>query len=325
MRQSNSAKTLTPTSSKTGRPDTLEGLYIIDGAMATELERRGADLNHTLWSARVLAEQPALIESVHYDYFAAGADIATTASYQATFAGFARCGLDADRSRELLQLSVQLACDARDRFWANPGHRTNRRYPLVAAAIGPYGAHLHDGSEYAGNYAADKSTLADFHRRQLEVLARSKANLIAFETVPSRHEAEAIMQLLEEFPEQRAWISFSCRNSTEVSHGETFRDCVAMAGGSSQVLATGLNCTAPEFVASLLASAAPVAAKPLLAYPNSGEKWHAADNSWTGAGGMDDIAGQARHWRAAGASLVGGCCRTTPAHIRQIAGALREH
>jgi homocysteine S-methyltransferase len=300
-------------------------LYIIDGAMATELERRGADLNHALWSARVLVEQPALIESVHYDYFAAGADIATTASYQATFAGFARCGIDAGRARELLQLSVQLACDARDRFLAEPGHRSGRRRPLVAAAIGPYGAHLHDGSEYTGDYAMEKTALMDFHRRQLEVLTRSGADLIAFETVPSRHEAEAILLLLEEFPDQRAWISFSCRNGLEVSHGESFRDCIAMAGSSPQILAAGLNCTAPEFVTSLLTSAAPVAAKPLLAYPNSGEKWQAAGNAWSGGAGIDDIATQARAWHAAGASLVGGCCRTTPAHIRGIAGALREH
>ncbi len=325
MQLSNNAKTLKPTSDKQGRPDTLDGLYIIDGAMATELERRGADLNHSLWSARVLAEQPALIESVHYDYFVAGADIATTASYQATFAGFARCGIDAKRGRELLQLSVQLACDARDRFWADPGRRSQRRHPLVAAAIGPYGAHLHDGSEYTGDYDVEQSTLMDFHRRQLDVLARSSADLIAFETVPSRREAEAIMRLLEEFPDLRAWISFSCRNGTQVSHGESFSECVALTGASPQILAAGLNCTAPEFVVPLLAGAAQVAARPLLAYPNSGEKWHAADNSWSGGAAIDDLAGQARGWRAAGASLIGGCCRTTPAHIRCIAGALREH
>jgi len=324
MPQSNSAKTLKPTSRSAGPLESLEGLYIIDGAMATELERRGADLDHALWSARVLAEQPALIEAVHYDYFAAGADIATTASYQATFAGFARCGMDAQRSRELLQLSVNLACDARDRFWSDPGNRRHRRYPLVAASIGPYGAHLHDGSEYSGDYAGDTSALMDFHRRQLEVLAGSGADLVAFETVPSRHEGEAILLLLEEFPGQRAWMSFSCRSGTEVSHGESFRDCVAMAGESPQILAAGMNCTAPEFVADLLASAAPVARKPLLAYPNSGEKWHATNNTWAGQGGLGDIETQARTWRAAGASLVGGCCRTTPVHIRRMACALRE-
>lgn len=302
----------------------LNGLHVIDGAMATELERRGADLNHALWSARVLAEQPALIEAVHYDYFVAGADIATTASYQATFAGFARCGIDARRGRELLQLSVQLACDARERFWAEPDNRHNRHYPLVAAALGPYGAQLHDGSEYTGDYTVDKNTLMDFHRRQLEVLAVSNADLVAFETVPSRHEAEAILSLLEEFPHQRAWISFSCRNGTQVSHGESFRDCIAMVGSCPQVLAAGVNCTAPEYVASLMECARPATSKPLLAYPNSGERWHAADNSWSGGSGMNDIAAQARNWRAAGASLIGGCCRTTPAHIRYIADSLRS-
>lgn len=305
------------------RPDKLEGLYVIDGAMATELERRGADLNHPLWSARVLGEKPALIESVHYDYFVAGADIATTASYQATIAGFARCGIDPQRGSELLRLSVQLAGAARDRFWDSPDHRAGRRPPLVAAALGPYGAHLHDGSEYTGDYTLDTTVLMDFHRAQLEVLAETPADLIAFETVPSLREAEAILLLLEEFPELRAWVSFSCRNGAEVGHGESFRDCIALVGGSAQVLAAGVNCTAPEHVAALLESATPVAGKPLLVYPNSGERWCAGDNTWSGGSATEDISAQARTWREGGASLIGGCCRTTPDHIRRIAGALR--
>jgi homocysteine S-methyltransferase len=304
--------------------DTLAGLSVLDGAMATELERRGADLDHPLWSARVLAGQPALIEAVHYDYFDAGADVAITASYQATLDGFARHGIDAARGRALLRLSVHLACDARDRFWCDAVARGGRRWPLVAASVGPYGAHLHDGSEYSGDYDVGTTALMDFHRRQLEVLADTPADLVAFETVPSRREAEAILRLLEEFPSLRAWVSFSCRNSTEVAHGEPFAECVALVADSAQVLATGLNCTAPRFVPSLLASAAPRAAKPLLVYPNSGERWQAGDNSWSGDADLDDIGADARRWRAAGARLVGGCCRTTPEHIRRIAAALHE-
>ena len=68
-------------------------VLVLDGALATELERRGCDLRDPLWSAKVLIEAPALIQQVHYDYFAAGADCATTASYQASLEGFMRRGL----------------------------------------------------------------------------------------------------------------------------------------------------------------------------------------------------------------------------------------
>lgn len=300
----------------------LAGMRVIDGAMATELERRGADLNHALWSARVLDEQPALIEAVHLDYFLAGADVAISASYQATFPGFARHGIDARRASGLLALSVRLAREARDRFLADAAASGGRPRPLVAASMGPYGAHLHDGSEYTGAYTADTTTLMDFHRLQLEFLARTDADLIAFETIPSRHEAEAIVRLLEEFPQQRAWISFSCRNGAEVSHGESFADCAALAAASPQVVATGINCTAPEHVHALMSAARARVHKPLLAYPNSGAQWRAGDNTWHGGSVMEDIGANARHWRAAGADLVGGCCRTTPEHIRRIAQAL---
>lgn len=303
----------------------LAGLRVIDGAMATELERRGADLDHALWSARVLDEQPALIESVHYDYFRAGADIAISASYQATFPGFARHGIDVHRGSALLGLSVRLACDARDRFLASDADHGGPR-PLVAASMGPYGAHLHDGSEYTGNYTADTTTLMDFHRLQLEFLARTDADLIAFETIPSLHEAEAILRLLEEFPAVNAWISFSCRDGAASGHGESFADCVALATSSPRVVAAGVNCTAPQHVASLLQGAAPVARKPLLAYPNSGEVWHADGNRWSGGGAANgDMGERAQAWRAAGAQLVGGCCRTTPDDIRRIAAALGTH
>src|SRR5436190_13101712 len=89
-------------------------VVILDGALATELERRGADLRDPLWSAKVLLEKPDLIRQVHYDYFAAGADVATTASYQATIPGLMKRGLSRDQAADVLRLSVRLACEARD-------------------------------------------------------------------------------------------------------------------------------------------------------------------------------------------------------------------
>src|SRR5580704_10543986 len=195
-------------------------LMILDGALATELERRGADLKDPLWSAKCLIERPDLIRAVHLDYFNAGADVATTATYQATFEGFARRGIEGARAELLMRDAVALAVAARDEFWAVESNRAGRLRPLVAASVGPYGAMLADGSEYRGHYAVDDAALAEFHRPRLRVLADAGADLLACETIPSLREAKVLARLLRELPTQCAWISFSCKDGAHNCEGE---------------------------------------------------------------------------------------------------------
>jgi homocysteine S-methyltransferase len=286
-----------------------EGL-VLDGGLASELERRGADLRDELWSARVLLEDPAMIRDVHAAYFAAGADVAITASYQASFEGLARRGLDPDDTRRLLRRSVELAREA-----AGAGR-------LVAASVGPYGATLADGSEYVGRYGLSADQLRDWHRPRLEALLAAEPDLLAVETIPAIEEAEAILALLGEYPGARAWISFSCRDEVHISDGTPFARAAAAAASSSQVLAVGLNCTPPGFAPALLRSASGLAV-PLLAYPNLGSTWDAAAKVWRAEGLRPDFGAESLRWRAAGAAIVGGCCGTTPQDIAAIAAAIR--
>ncbi|KZE25322.1 homocysteine S-methyltransferase [Crenobacter luteus] len=295
-----------------------QAFVLLDGALASELERRGADLADPLWSARLLIADPDAIRRLHADYYAAGADVAITASYQASFEGFAARGLDRSEAARLMRLSVELACAARDDFWAVPEHRCGRTRPLVAASVGPYGAVLADGSEYRGGYGLTLAQLMDFHRPRLEVLLSAGPDLLACETLPSALEAEAIARVLaDDFPDARAWFAFTCRDDAHTAEGGRFVDAVAALAGREQVLAVGVNCSAPAHVAALLAAARDVADKPLLAYPNSGERYDAADKCWHGK--ADDLVGYAPGWLDAGARLIGGCCRTGPAEIRALA------
>ena len=297
-----------------------QGIVVLDGAMATELEQRGADINDPLWSARVLLEQPALIEAVHFDYFAAGADIAITASYQASFEGFAARGISHTDAVERMRRSVRLAQSARGRFLASPQSHGRLR-PLVAASVGPYGAVLHDGSEYHGNYGLSVQALVAWHRPRFEVLAAAGADLLACETIPSLAEGEAMARLIDEY-RTPAWLSFSCRDGTVLNHGEPMREAAALAQATTSVVAVGVNCTAPRFIESLLAASALETQKPLLCYPNSGETWNAAAACWVEGSGGTDFGAAARKWRAAGARLIGGCCRTGPSDIAAIRAAL---
>jgi homocysteine S-methyltransferase len=296
----------------------LRPLLILDGALATELERRGADLRDPLWSAKLIIDRPDAIEAVHLDYFRAGADVATTATYQATFEGFARRGIDAAGAAQLMRAAVALACAARDEFWADASNRIDRLRPLVAASVGPYGAMLADGSEYRGHYPVSDTALRDFHRPRIHVLAESGADLLACETIPSLREAQALAAVLEEFPAMTAWMSFSCRDGVRTCEGQEIGDCVAQFKDHVQIVGVGVNCTAPEHISSLLQRMRNRTNKPLLVYPNSGERYDAGAKQWRGQPCATPFAEQALRWYREGARLIGGCCRTTPEDIRAI-------
>jgi homocysteine S-methyltransferase len=291
----------------------FQGPLVLDGGMATELERGGADLRDALWSARLLKDDPAAIRRVHEAFFDAGADVAISASYQASFSGFADRGIEAEEAASLMRLSVALAREAAEVAAADGSDR------LVAASVGPFGATLADGSEYRGDYGLSAGALAMFHRPRFETLLEAEPDLLAIETIPSIVEAEAMVTLLEDYPEARAWISFSCRDGTCVSDGTPFADALALAASSDRVIAVGVNCTPPGFIPSLLDGAE--VTKPLLAYPNVGSTWDAEARAWILEGERPDPGMSAVTWRAAGATIVGGCCGTTPDDIRAIAAS----
>lgn len=298
-------------------------LIVLDGALATELERRGCDLKDALWSARVLLENPELIQQVHTDYFRAGADCAITASYQATIPGFARRGLNEEEAVGLIQKSVELAKNARDAFWQNEADHAGRPRPFVAASVGPYGAFLADGSEYRGDYGLSETELIEFHRPRMRALIEAGPDLLACESIPNFVEAQALAHLLEEFPETRAWVSFTAKDEMHISDGTNLKDCTAWLNDYPRVASVGVNCTSPEFIPSLIHEARSATDKPILVYPNSGETFNPRTDDWNGDAYCEAFGTTARDWYEAGARLIGGCCRTTPDDIREIAAWAR--
>lgn len=271
-------------------------LVILDGGLATELERRGHDLSDELWSARLLIDNPEEISAVHDAYVQAGADCCITASYQASVDALRARGADPEA---LLLLSVDLA---RGADWC-------------AASVGPYGAALADGSEYTGDYG--DVDLERWHAERFAILDSSDADWLACETIPSFAEAQALARLLDRKP---AWFSFSCRDGRHICDGTPIRECAAFLDGLEKVMAIGVNCTAPHFVTSLIEEVKRGTDKPVVAYPNSGERW--VDGHWTGE--PEGFAGLAQEWFDAGARLIGGCCRTGPEHIRRLVRELRS-
>lgn len=299
-------------------------VMILDGAFSTELERRGCDLNDPLWSAKILMEDPDVIGLVHRDYYEAGADCATTASYQATLEGFMRRGLSERKAAGLIQLSIRIARKVRDEFWAQTADKSRRPFPLVAASVGPYGAFLADGSEYRGDYALDEKELRAFHRRRLALLVEAGPDLLACETIPCLKEAIALAELLPEHPGMYAWVSFSAKDGQHINSGEAIVDCARALDGYEQVAAIGINCTAPEHIASLIQEVRKGTSKPVLVYPNSGEQYDPVTKTWHGTTQEGSYGNSAKLWHERGASIIGGCCRTSPKDIREIAAWARQ-
>jgi len=291
-------------------------LLILDGALATELEARGCQLADALWSAKVLMEDPELIYQVHYDYFVAGARCAITASYQATPQGFATRGLSEEASLALIARSVELAQRARHDYLAV---RPDAKTLLVAGSMGPYGAFLADGSEYRGDYALPEAEMMAFHRPRVQALLAAGADLLACETLPSFAEAQALVKLLAEFPDARAWFSFTLRDAGHISDGTPLAEVVSWLNQQPQVVALGVNCVALESVTPALQQLQTLTDKPLVVYPNSGEQYDAGSKTWHSAPSGCTLHDKLAEWQQAGARLIGGCCRTSPGDIAAIA------
>jgi homocysteine S-methyltransferase len=290
---------------------------VLDGGLATELEAHGHDMTDSLWSARLLRDDPDAIEEAHAAFLRAGAEVTITASYQASIEAFARVGVPAETADELLGLSVALAKHARDRVAQVQPRAADS---LVAASVGPYGAMLSEGQEYTGDYGVlDAEELEAFHERRLRVLIAAEPDCVACETIPRADEAGLLASLLDRLSAPPSWISFTCRDGESTYHGEPIERAVEAATNGNSVVAVGVNCTAPEHVSELLRRAATATDLPLVAYPNGGRVWDGNDRGWLTLG-SDHLALEAvGEWIDAGARLVGGCCGIGPASIREIA------
>ena len=295
-------------------------LMVLDGGFGTELERRGCDVRGELWSAEALLGRPDLVEDVHAAYLDAGADCITTGSYQVSFEGFASAGLSTADTVRALKASMAIAEAARRRIVG-----TSRRRAFIAASLGPYGAILHDGAEYHGRYGVPAEELVAFHRSRLEHLQDGPIDLVACETVPSLQEARAMLRALSNFPHLRAWLAFTCLDGRHTGSGDEIAACARVAGESPQVVAIGVNCTAPAHVGMLIGCLKAATTKPIVVYPNSGRQWDAVGRAWTGRSSIGDYGALAVEWHRRGATWLGGCCGTTPADIGRVRAALTPH
>jgi homocysteine S-methyltransferase len=285
-------------------------LVVLDGGFSTQLQNYGVELSGALWTGAALMDTPDLVGRTHLDFVEAGAQIISTASYQVSRAGCEAVGLSASDADAALLASVSLAREA-----------TAGTSVMVAASVGPWGATLHDGSEYRGNYGVSQGFLEDFHRERLRVLAQASPDYWAVETIPELTEARALATVLAEFVEIPAWFSFSCGSSQTLASGEPIQEVLESVSSLPSVMAVGVNCVPPEWVETLVGTLASHTELPIIAYPNRGGRWDPATGQWSQAKGMTLVEGLPR-WRDAGVSYLGGCCGHQASDIKDLTGVL---
>ena len=300
-----------------------QNYLLLDGGLATELEKIGCNLDHPLWSAKVLIEAPDLIKNVNRSYLEAGSDIIATASYQLSYEGARNVGISSSEATVLLHKSVAIGFEAIEAHIEAGQNMVSP--PFLAASMGPFGAFLANGSEYTGKYAVTKNKLWDFHKKRWDIFARTRVDMIAFETIPNIYEAEIIRRLCEEFPEKPIWVSFCTKDATQLSDGSAITEVASFFGDLDHVLGIGINCTAPSNVLPLIEAIKPVIGeKEILVYPNSGELYDVDQRCWIGEKDPGDYANNSIRWFEAGANILGGCCRTSPEHIARMKVLLNE-
>ncbi|XP_050089653.1 homocysteine S-methyltransferase-like isoform X2 [Anopheles aquasalis] len=318
----------------------MSGVTVLDGGFATQLSVHvGKSIDgDPLWSARFNATNPNAVFRTHLDFLEAGAEAIMTNTYQASIEGYGEyLHLNEDASLNLIKSTVRVAQMARTRFLATRVNSDQPRTPpLLVASIGPYGAHLHDGSEYTGSYASTVSpdTIQKWHRPRIEACIEAGVDVLGIETIPCKMEAAALFDLMsEEYPSVRFWISFQCKDNLHLANGELFSEAVnslwarARSRRNKTLLALGVNCVHPQIVTPLFKSVnelkAPEARIPLIVYPNSGEIY-TVEEGWQGKEDCVPLEHYVPQWVELGARFIGGCCRTYARDIQRIKQAVES-
>ncbi|KAK9510452.1 hypothetical protein O3M35_005239 [Rhynocoris fuscipes] len=296
---------------------------LIDAGFSTQLARHTTKQidGHPLWTSQFLFADKEICTIVHREFIRAGSKIIRTNSYQASVPSFMEhMNISQQDAIKAIKESVAFAKKAITEEEESSGKKQNVQ---VAGSVGPYGACLHDGSEYTGSYCENitKEELIEWHRPRIKALLDGGVDLLAFETIPCSIEAFALLHLLKEFPKTKAWLSFSIKNESQISNGEEFAEVASACWelGSKQLLAIGANCVNPLYVTPLFTALIKKNASiPFIAYPNSGEVYDGELKQWVGKANKR-VTAFVEEWLNLGISYLGGCCRTTPADLQEMA------
>ncbi len=277
------------------------GVLVFDGAMGTELYRHHVFTNRSF--DELCLSEPKLIRQIHADYRDAGADVLTTNTFGANRVALATFAL-AERLGEIVRAGARLAREVAD---------AAERPLYVAGSIGP----LPSQPQY-------EAIIEEMIVEQVDGLIDGGADFILFETQPNRVALERCAAAMSRRPEVPFVLSFTIVQAGETASGESVERMLApLPVGSAQPIAWGMNCgLGPDGLLGAVERAVKVTALPLVVQPNAGLP-REVENRRIYLCSPEYLATYARRYVAMGISAVGGCCGTTPDHIREVALAVK--
>ena len=277
------------------------GVLVFDGAMGTEIYRHHVFTNRSF--DELCLSDPKLIETIHRDYCEAGADVLTTNTFGAQRLGLEKYGL-ADKVREINRAGAAIArrvADAAD------------RPVLVAGSIGPLATQLQP-----------EEAIEEMIAEQVAALAEGGADFVIFETQPSRAALQQCAAAMRRNPDVPFILSCMLAGQGESVAGEPIENLLApLPGDRPQPIAWGMNCgTGPDGLLGAVERAVRVIDLPLVVQPNAGIP-REVDNRRIYFCSPEYLTEYAKRFVNLGASCVGGCCGTTPEHIREISRSIK--
>ena len=274
----------------------------LDGGLSTALEAQGLAIDGPMWTGELLLSNPEAVTAAHRSFVDAGADIIITGSYQLSFEGGRRTSWSDDDVERALRNSTAAA-----RLASNDD-------TLVAASIGPFGAHLNDGSEFLGRYGVSAGAIRDYHDRRLDILLDTEPDLLAVETMPDLTEVQILLDLLEsKSVDMPYWVSFTVSEPGTISGGGNFAEACALVENYANAMAVGINCSPLSVITPTLSGVD--TELPFVVYPNAGQSWDAESMSWAGTHEFATHA-HVEEWSNAGARIIGGCCGYLPSSLQ---------
>ncbi|ODV63980.1 Homocysteine S-methyltransferase [Ascoidea rubescens DSM 1968] len=329
---------------------TTSDVLFFDGAMGTELEKRGVDVSNPLWSTIALLNNPSTIKEIHMDYLKSGSNILITSTYQTSIRGLIQYDKlyfsVKQNCDDVINKSVELANNAKIEYLQNQiqNQIQNQKTikPLfIAGSIGPYGAFLSDGSEYTGNYGdISIGELKKFHYERLKLLILNKnCDFLILETMPNFLEIKVLTELIEVDLKQKLSVnkpyilSVSIKDPYHLADGTSISLVTDYLNNKNffddgNLISIGSNClplkNSVSFIKNLK-NAIPDGF-PISIYPNSGEIYDGVKKSWSpdseilGKEKLDQykLENISKTWVTNGARIIGGCCRVGPQDIKRI-------
>ena len=287
----------------------LKKPLIMDGAMGTELMRRGIELPLPLWSSMSNIDQFDQVMNIHKDYIEAGSDILTTNTFRTTPRTFIKAGYSQNESEKISEQCCNMAIEAAK-------HAVKKKNTLIAGSVAPL-EDCYEPLHFPGKEIAKKEFQLIIDR-----IIRKGVDILLFETMGNYEEIESVLQVSNHVDIQR-WLSIVLKNKNSILDGTELQKVVELAN-KNKIDKVLINCTPINIISESLDKFLEFWKGNWGVYPNAGENMPTKNGEFVSKIDDESFCKAIQDYIALGASVVGSCCGSTPNTVRKISNIIQE-